>query len=184
MILAGMLSTGLVGAVPAAAASKLPVSCVDKKGDAKAVRGAVVDLTGATVAASPKADPKSVSFSGLPADAGPGLRFTWRLSDYLDSNAKAVFRVTLLGAGGVRYVVAWDHTTKFGSTLVSDAKGRNFREASPGGGGLDMQKVEVDVPTKLMPKLRGSVSWTADVTVHGKVSDTCRNDSALSLPKR
>lgn len=47
-----------------------------------------------------------------------------------------------------------------------------------------MQKVEVDIPVKLLSKLRGSVTWVADVSVRGNMSDTCTRGRAFTAPKR
>lgn len=179
----------LVALAPPATAGRLvakalPVECVAKQGDAKKIKGSEVDLVKASVSPSPVVDPNSQTLTdgGLPPSAGRGLRFRWEIADYLDSDSHAVFRMTLSGKGGVRYVVAWDDTKKFGRTLVSDAKGKHLRDTQLGGGGLDMAQIQIDVPIKELKKLRGEVRWIADVTVRGRVSDRCSNGASFATP--
>jgi hypothetical protein len=185
VVVSGVVVTLVVGLASSAAAATsqgLSASCADKHGDAKTIHGSQIDLTSARVSSSPVAT--GTSLNGLPKSVGPGLRFSWTMADYLDSNAKALFRVTMRGSGRTRYVVEWDDTKKYGSTLVSDAAGQHLRNAVESGGGLDMQQVEVDVPLKMFSKLRGSVTWDADASVRGKMSDTCARGPAFTAPKR
>lgn len=187
--IAVVLTVGVVALAPPAsagrlAAASLPVTCTTKKADAKTINGTEVDLLTTGVARSPVQDPSSqqLTADGLPPEVGPGLRFSWEIADYVDSRNPPTFRTTLSGSGGVRYVVAWQDTKKFANILVSNAKGTHLRKAPNASGGLDTRTIQIDIPTKSMPKLRGTVQWKSDVTLRGKVSDQCKGGSSFTMP--